>query len=705
MKYFICGYMNLDNLPELTENYLRDLMVQGNEFLVRKLDGADELIQTCLTDINCSNVTVYSLKNKPDDIPDGWSCKKVKSRMKGNFRPYCHFDDRDLIIAEDADAGIIFWDKKDEMTFLNIVNLLLPGKPVDIILTGEDKIFKAESIDSFKTLLPEKSPEYTKTWDAFPKDLCRKAVNISKCSDVFSECLLNYPASKYSILKMVLNSPSTILAKAKLLEDLSVTDDLFNELIDSLNDEIERKNRGEITNCANTVESVYHSLSRNTFTGHYENFRKAIDELELKDGEYFQLKYMNSYGRKESIAAFLNLKSALNYINKYEKDWRNNAGVWMALEKWKRFDESGRMYCPYTYYLDRNWIVDFSLNQMRSDGLTSFEHSYLSQNPDLSAYIECPTPFNVGDIVRMNCTPFGNVGYSIVLEKKEGNGLRAKVLYYDGKWNIGRLDSCFGCGRAVEPRLSSLYGLSKFEGKLPEEYSLYKTIQDLIDGSEDKAKVILDALLEPDDEFFPCLEENEFYKIMNDKVPGFSMPVNRDDEIILAEFSKQHYIRFSDIHDDSRDMWPYEWGDTDMRIVKEDDYEILMAIQTKDGKDGRLIAWGKKSESVFLASKAVDIIDICGDHGWHAAIGYVTEPDNRRKLKVYYFGGQLMPWCKPDVICCDEPFEIKEWKEAHLEVEENTLFLVLDGERHLYVKDMRYQKHEHELEEDDEDGD
>ena len=61
MKYFICGYKSLDKLPEDAKMHLGKLSAQGHEFLVRKLDLSDELVQTCLTDIGSKNVTVYSL--------------------------------------------------------------------------------------------------------------------------------------------------------------------------------------------------------------------------------------------------------------------------------------------------------------------------------------------------------------------------------------------------------------------------------------------------------------------------------------------------------------------------------------------------------------------------------------------------------------------------------------------------------------------
>lgn len=718
MKYFICGYKKLDQLPDCAKNLLCELSDSGHEFLIRKLDRSDELIQICLTVFGSRNVTVYSLKNKPDDIRDGWSCRQVKTRGNGHrwHNPYHHFDDRDLVIAQDADAGIVVWDRRDVMTFLNIVNLLLYKKPVDIVLTDDNTIFKADSIESFRTILPEKNEAYTTTWAKLPEEIYRKTVSSVVDSEVFLRCLLDYPVSKYCVLMLVLESPVSIEQKEELLKELSVTDDLFNEVLDSVDAEIVRKENGILTNCANPVESVYHSISRNTITAHYEDFREAIDELELKHGEYFYLKQVYSGGRQEGIAAFTDLESVLNYIRVYEKDWGDYSTTWMSLEKWKKWDDnadSGRLYNAYTYYLERDRIIDFSKNSMRFDGLTTFENGHMSHDDlGMGVFMHFPTPFNVGDIVRIDCTPFGDVGYAIVLEKAgvKGytQGLHIPVLYFNGRWNINMLDFKWGSGDCNLPKMSTLYRISRYEGELPEDCSLYKTIQNLINGDEKKAKEIFDALNDDDDdEFFPSLEVNEFLKRMNDKIQGFSVPVNRDDEIILSEFTKPYYIRFSDIHDDSRDMWPHEWEETDVRIVQEEENEILLAIQTKDGKDGRLIAWSKKYEEVFLASKAVGCIDISCAGGWHVALGEEIGPDNRKKLKVYYFGGQLDPWSEADVICYEEPFEVDDWKEVHLEVEGNSLFLVIDGARHLYVNDLRYQKHEDisDDEEDEDDGD
>ena len=42
MKYFICGYKKLEQLPDCAKNLLCELSDRGHEFLIRKLDRSDE---------------------------------------------------------------------------------------------------------------------------------------------------------------------------------------------------------------------------------------------------------------------------------------------------------------------------------------------------------------------------------------------------------------------------------------------------------------------------------------------------------------------------------------------------------------------------------------------------------------------------------------------------------------------------------------
>ena len=521
MKYFICGYKSLDELPGNTKKYLNDLSNQGNEFLIRKLDGSDELIQTCLIDNGCRNVTVYSLKDEPDTIPKEWTTKEVESRMKGNYRPYCHFDDRDLIIGEDSDAGIIIWDRTDVSVFLNILNMVFQEKLVVIFLTDDRTVFEVDSVESFCALLPEKRPEYTTTWDTVPEELYLKAVNSVVESEVFRQCLLNYPIEKYSLLDLILRSPVSIQIKAELLKELSVTDDLFHEVIESLDEEVERKKRGEIVNCSNAVESVYHSVSKNIFTAHYENFRVAIEELKLKSGEYLYLRHINNSGDDEGIAAFSDFESALKYIKFYVRNWDKNVKSWLILEKWQNKPGTGNdgwLQNLYTYFLHRDEIIDVSINMQRFNGLSTFENGYLEEiGFGIGAFMHFPTPFDVGDIVKIDCTPFDSEAYAVVLEKAEAdgfsNGLHIRVLEYDEKWRINWLDAGRGSGKIKWPKLSPLYRISKFEGELTVKY---KCITELIGQDEEKAEKLLNVLLSNENEYDPGYEDDEFDKLVKE---------------------------------------------------------------------------------------------------------------------------------------------------------------------------------------------
>lgn len=69
-------------------------------------------------------------------------------------------------------------------------------------------------------------------------------------------------------------------------------------------------------------------------------------------------------------------------------------------------------------------------------------------------------------------------------------------------------------------------------------------------------------------------------------------------------------------------------------------------------------------------------------------------PDNTKKLRIYDFCWALDPYeYSNHVIICEDPFDVKEWNEAHLEIEDNKLFVVVDGKRFLCVHDLNERKH------------
>lgn len=707
MKYFICGYESLDKLPEDAKMKLGKLSAQGHEFLVRKRDLSDELIQNCLTEIGGQNVTVYSFVGFPNNIPDDWSTKVVESRMKGNYRPYCHFDDLDLIIGEDADAGIIVWDRIDVPVFLNILNLVFQNKPVDIFLTDDSSVFKADSVESFCNLLPEKVPEYTTSWESVPKGLYRKAVTSVVESEVLRQCLLDYPTEKYSLLDVILHSPVSIQLKADLLKELSVTDDLFHEVIDSLDEEVERKKRGEIVNCANAVESVFHSVSQNRFSAHYENFRKGLEELELKPGEYFYLRRINNIGNDEGIAAFSNLESALNYIRFYVRNWEKTTESWLILEKWQKKSENdnyGRLQNLYTYLLYLDEIIDVSINMPRFDGLTTFGNGYLGEiGFGIGMFMHFPTPFDAGDIVKIDCTPFGSVGYAIVLEKAEAegfsHGLHIRVLKYDGEWKISWLDASRTSKKIKGPKLSPLYRISKLVGELPGNYSKFKIITELIGNDEEKAEKLLKALLDREDKYDSGFNEDEIFKLVKETFPNFELPVeiNPDDDIIITEceYTKKQQIRFSDIHDpEDGYVWKYDWNNTEINAIRENDYVVILSVRTKDKSDGLVVVLDKEDRQPIYAARVSGCIDVTGTDEWYLALCEVMCPDNTKKLRIYDFSWALDPYeYSNHVIICEDPFDVKEWNEAHLEIEDNKLFVVVDGKRFLCVHDLNERKY------------
>ena len=144
-----------------------------------------------------------------------------------------------------------------------------------------------------------------------------------------------------------------------------------------------------------------------------------------------------------------------------ECDYNPGDTIWYVLEKWFLGDD-GEMEHRCTYYLVGDEIVWFEeMKRDRHDRCCwlpeSYDYSSESRNLDL------PVPFEVGDIVMMNSTPFGEIGFAIVLEKAgaEGfsQGLHIRVLYYNHGWKITWLDSWKGSTDCNMPHLSPLYSM------------------------------------------------------------------------------------------------------------------------------------------------------------------------------------------------------------------------------------------------------
>lgn len=162
--------------------------------------------------------------------------------------------------------------------------------------------------------------------------------------------------------------------------------------------------------------------------------------------------------------------------------------------------ENGNIY--YTSWGDR----DFRRQNKRS------RRRFMSGDGDLNL----STPYKPGDIVNIDCRPFGPPFHAMILEGRDQwdccfptivfkvpytnkwrlTSLKHKRFYYDAEIN------------AYEPMLSPLFRIRKVkEAELTDDDMELKQLSELIEGSEGKASAIWEAWRGLD------LEDIEFYKV------------------------------------------------------------------------------------------------------------------------------------------------------------------------------------------------
>ena len=198
--------------------------------------------------------------------------------------------------------------------------------------------------------------------------------------------------------------------------------------------------------------------------------QKAIEELKLKPGEVFCLSecwYDEEIldEKVEFSEPFITFEAVIEHVREMMKDeeWDENTECWTYIEKWVP-DENGKMKCDYAYYLIKDKVVYF--------GLDDYPSHHQCQGYVSSVSLNLPIPFEVGDIVVLNCLPFAPVRFALLTESENVDCCGVWMLYRDtdGEWKTRALKHGHGWNHHY-PLLSPLYRLEKLEfsaKKIPE---------------------------------------------------------------------------------------------------------------------------------------------------------------------------------------------------------------------------------------------
>jgi len=225
-------------------------------------------------------------------------------------------------------------------------------------------------------------------------------------------------------------------------------------------------------------------------TSAMRNAETALEGLTVQPGEVF-LNVEYGYDRDiqdEKIygaAPHFALESVMKYINEdyaeCDDEENKNRTDWYRLEKYVPgvIDD---LDMPYDYTIAPNGEIWFTDN-------VNFQHRDFASSQHLSL----PVPFEIGDIITIDCRPFALVKHAVIVEIGDNWGCcSVQCMWIDKQRNVNRgalkHASVFDEIRLI--RISPLYRAEVFEGELPENEAFLKEISEFVYKDEEKGKAL-----------------------------------------------------------------------------------------------------------------------------------------------------------------------------------------------------------------------
>ena len=211
------------------------------------------------------------------------------------------------------------------------------------------------------------------------------------------------------------------------------------------------------------------------------------------DGMYCSLDDALSYIEKEDSYELEDYADE----NEIEEEWYNS---WYRIELWKRNSE-GHMEYKYEYYIFDGIICWF--NKLEAE-LEDYGNIWYSRGEDrlysesIFTLDHISTPYSTGDIVKIDCRPFGPKFYALILEDRDQFDscfptMLFKVPYTD-QWRCRGLKHGMFYKDAETsfyyPQLSPVYRLEKVytENLDSDEYKHILELRDLLGEDSDVAE-------------------------------------------------------------------------------------------------------------------------------------------------------------------------------------------------------------------------
>ena len=492
MITYICGSMiKYSQFPDEFLKELNMLMEEGDEILLGDNDF-DHRVYGRFTNKQYKNVSVM----KEGPVQKRWRFVRMES-MLNSF----------VSMSKKCDRMIAVWDGESPDAFVNILLILALHKKCRMYYLPSGKCIEISSIEDMIPYVPERQ--------GWTKDDIEEVLRICGFEDQMITYMLeniNAPSSESFVTEIIGRAPISINKKRELMDNLLKKNNLNFEAFTKVSELI--RTNTDIELVKQTIKDTY-----DLFGPNLSNYISAIHmaEYAMKNSMYYLFSEwydMDVYIEKSyPIGMFDSFKNAMECIDREERlerdcveedEYEDNLNEgWYRIEAWycDVFDkEYEHTYNFYVYKDEVCWFEELHPETM-DYGVKYYRpvnHNFFGDISDL----DFSTPFKCGDIVRIDCRPFGPPFNALVIEgRHQYDGCFPQVLFnipYTDNWALTSLKYKRFYKDAEEthycPPLSPLYRLrsAKSEELSKEEEILVKISKEL-EGDEDKGSAFWDA--------------------------------------------------------------------------------------------------------------------------------------------------------------------------------------------------------------------
>ena len=430
MRIFISGTQFVRNtgdekrweVPETVKKCLDELILSESDILIGDCAGIDNRVQEYLSNKKYDNVTVYVSGSK------GFTRNNIGKWMEKHFRAqgqtaYSYRIEKDFRMAEDAESGIAIWDGESKGTFINILYLAAQGKKSKVYLIPKDRWINIDSVDDLE--------QYAGKEGIIGSG--EKKEIMTRCG--FSDEMIDFHTSKnlmspYVLAEIICGAPVSLDAKLYMLGIMGRKRNIKREVYDSVLENIRHGKPLKLVK--HDIRAIVEYRSKDTIWTHLWKLHDEIMEAKnamfepvgtpLHDkplylfSEWYDTEDL--YHKSSPCGLFIMPELVKKYIENEEKENDTGEGYY-CMEVWDDYDINHDTERYDYYFYDGEWCWFEKLIPKKQDNGNKYymPESRRFTSGDLDLSIE--TPYQPGDIVYIDCRPFGPVFYAMILNARD----------------------------------------------------------------------------------------------------------------------------------------------------------------------------------------------------------------------------------------------------------------------------------------------